>query len=209
MKSRDTTEEKILAAAQRVFIRKGMDGARMQEIADEAGINKALLHYYFRNKQNLFEAIFEKVFQKIFPNIRMLIGSGKPIEEKLGRFTEHYIDILLEHPFLPTFILREINRDPEFLAEQIKTQGIEVKELMPMLEKAMEEGKIRRMDPRDLVVNILGLSIFPFAAKPLLKIMLFKNGAGSYSDFLEKRKATVKTFLLHAILPEKKETGDE
>ena len=84
---KDNTEEKILNAAQTVFIQKGMDGARMQEIADEAGINKALLHYYFRTKQKLFEAIFKKVFSQIFPNLMDMVHSELPIEEKLGDFS--------------------------------------------------------------------------------------------------------------------------
>ena len=104
---KDNSEEKILNAAQSVFIQKGMDGARMQEIADEAGINKALLHYYFRTKQKLFEAILKKVFSNILPNLMDMVHSDLPIEEKLGIFIENYIDLLMENPYLPNFILKE------------------------------------------------------------------------------------------------------
>ena len=103
---KDTTEEKILDAAQTVFTRKGMDGARMQEIANEAGINKALLHYYFRSKQKLFEAIFKQVFKQIFPDIKAFIHSEIPLEKKLGIFVEKYIDLLMKNPFLPSFSLQ-------------------------------------------------------------------------------------------------------
>ena len=99
---KDNTEEKILNAAQRVFVEKGMDGARMQEIANEAGINKALLHYYFRTKQKLFEAIFKKVFKSILPNIMEMVHSDLPIEKKLEIFIEKYIELLLKNPFVPT-----------------------------------------------------------------------------------------------------------
>lgn len=197
---KDNTEEKILNAAKTVFIQKGMDGSRMQEIADKAGINKALLHYYFRTKQKLFEAIFKTVFNQIFPNIMGMVHSELPIEEKLGIFIDNYINLLQKNPFLPTFILKEINRDSVFLATVIKSNGINPKEIFEMFEKEMEAGKIRKMNPRDLMINILSLSIFPFAAKPLIKIMLFDDDKKAYNDFLKKRKDTVKEFILYSIL---------
>ncbi len=197
---KDNPEEKILTAAQTVFIRKGMDGSRMQEIADEAGINKALLHYYFRSKQKLFEAIFSKVFNQIFPNIRNLLFSEEPFEVKIAAFIERYIDLLLKHPFLPSFILKEINRDPEFLASIIKKQGINPSDLVTLIEQEMEKGKLKKMDPRELMVNILSLSIFPFAARPLMQIVFFNNDQKAYKKFLIQRKVTVKEFILNSIL---------
>jgi len=197
---KDNTEEKILNAAQSVFIQKGMDGTRMQEIADTAGINKALLHYYFRTKQKLFEAIFKKVFRQIFPKIESFILSDRPIEEKLEVFIENYIDVLLKNPYLPTFILKEINRDPEFLASVLKSQGINPSQIFEMFEKEIEAGNIRKMDPRELMVNLLALSIFPFAAKPLMQLMLFENDKKGYNQFLQNRKTTVKEFVLNSIL---------
>ncbi len=197
---KDNTEEKILCAAQNVFIQKGMDGARMQEIANEAGINKALLHYYFRTKEKLFDAIFKKVFSKILPNIMEMVESDLPIENKLGIFIENYIDMLMKNPFLPTFILKEMNRNPDFLASIIKGSGIKPDKIFVMFEKEMDAGKIRKMDPRDLLINILGLSIFPIAAKPLMTIMFFENDKSAYNDFINKRKVTIKEFILNSII---------
>ncbi len=197
---KDNTEEKILHAAQKVFIQKGMDGSRMQEIADEAGINKALLHYYFRTKEKLFGAIFKKVFSQIFPNVMEMVHSELPIEEKLGTFIEKYNNLLQKNPFLPTFILKEMNRDPDFLATILKSTGVNPSEVFAMFEKEMDTGKIRRMDPRDLLINILGLSIFPFAAKPLMTIMFFENDKNAYNDFITNRKETIKEFVLNSIL---------
>jgi len=197
---KDNTEEKILNAAQTVFIRKGMDGARMQEIANEACINKALLHYYFRTKEKLFNAIFKTVFSQIFPNLMAMVHSDLPLEEKLGIFIEKYIDMLQKNPFLPTFILKEMNRNPDFLASVIKGNGINPKEVVGMFEKEMDAGRIRRMDPRDLLINMLGLSIFPIAAGPLLTIMFFENDKKAYNAFIEQRKITIKEFILNSIL---------
>lgn len=200
---KDNTEEKIFQAAQKVFVRKGLDGARMQEIANEAGINKALLHYYFRTKEKLFEAIFKHVFSQIFPDIRELVVSNHTIEDKLGTFIEKYIDLLVRHPFLPAFILKEIGRDPEFMAEQIKSRGIDPGIVLKMFEKEMTAGRIRSMDPKDLLINLLSLCIFPVASKPLMTVMMFENDSKAYQNFLHQRKTTVREFILHSILIDK------
>lgn len=197
---KDNTEDKILAAAQNVFIQKGMDGARMQEIANEAGINKALLHYYFRTKEKLFEAIFKKVFNKILPNVMLMVESDKPIEQKLGVFIESYIDLLQKNPFLPTFILKEMNRNPDLLASMIKNTGVNPSKIFTMFEREMDAGRIRRMDPRDLMINILSMSIFPIASKPLMTIMFFENDKKAYNEFINSRKLSVKEFVLNSIM---------
>jgi len=197
---KDNTEQKILDAAQNVFMKKGMDGSRMQEIADEAGINKALLHYYFRTKQKLFEAIFKQLIKKAFPSIKELIFSTIPIEEKIGIFVDKYLDLLIKNPYLPMFILKEINRDPQFLASVIKGQGANPDEVLKVFEKEMEKGTIRRMDPRHLFINILGLSIFPVAARPLMTEIFFDGNKGDYKKFLRERKDTVKEFILNSIM---------
>ena len=197
---KDNTDEKILSAAQSVFIIKGMDGARMQEIANEAGINKALLHYYFRTKQKLFEAIFSKLFNQIFPNLEMLIESDKPIDLKLGAFIEKYTEVMLKNPFLPAFILKEINRDPNFFPSIFKEKGIDPSKILEMFEKEMETGNIVKMNPRDLIINMLSMCLFPFAAKPLLQLILFENDSKAYDQFLIERKTTVKNFVLNSIL---------
>ncbi|MEJ0102141.1 MAG: TetR/AcrR family transcriptional regulator [Bacteroidota bacterium] len=112
VKRDETTEERILEAARKVFVRKGMTGARMQEIADEAGINKALLHYYFRNKEMLFDTIFRQAAQKLFPQLNIIFESDMPLFEKIETFVATYIDVMLENPYLPMFVLGEINQDP-------------------------------------------------------------------------------------------------
>ncbi|MCY1720988.1 TetR/AcrR family transcriptional regulator [Prolixibacteraceae bacterium Z1-6] len=197
---KDNTEDKILKAAKTIFIRKGMEGARMQEIADEAGINKALLHYYFRSKQKLFEAIFVNLLTQIFPNITTLLLSDKPIEEKIGLFIEKYIDMLLQNPYLPAFVLKEINRDSDFFEKTFSNRKIDLNLIFNMLEKEMEAGNIRKMNPRDIMANLLAMCIFPFAAKPMLKLLLFGENHQQYDQFLEERKSTIKEFVLNSIV---------
>ncbi len=200
---KDNTEQKILDAAQQVFIRKGMEGSRMQEIADEAGINKALVHYYFRNKQKLFEAIFNTVFKKAFPSIKAMIISDLPIDEKIGIFIDKYMSLLLKNPYIPMFILKEINRDPEFLASAIRNQGINPSELFAVFENEMEKGNIRKMNPKDLLINMLALSIFPIAGRPLMAEMFFDGDKNAYKTFLNERKITVRDFILNSIMIKK------
>ena len=197
---KDTTEQKILDAANDVFIQKGMDGARMQEIADKAGINKALLHYYFRTKEKLFGAIFTRVLSIAFPQITSLMISGIPIKEKLSKFIDAYIDLLSKNPHLPSFILKEINRDPGVLANIIKKSGVKPAIILESLQQEMDKGTIRQMDPRELVINIIAMSVFPFAGKPLLAEMIFEGDINAYNAFLANRKITIKEFLFNSIL---------
>ena len=91
-KTKDTTTEAtILNAAKSIFQRKGMDGARMQEIANEAGINKALLHYYYRSKQLLFEAVFKNAFKLLAPQLKKVLNSDDSLNDKIKNFTKNYI----------------------------------------------------------------------------------------------------------------------
>src|SRR5271156_3051845 len=102
-------EQRILAAAKKVFLLKGMDGARMQDIADEAGINKALLHYYFRSKEKLFEVIFREAMDQLFPRIIGILNADKPLFDKIESFCGEYVGMLLNNPYLPMFVMNEVN----------------------------------------------------------------------------------------------------
>src|SRR5205809_3897614 len=101
----DTTEQRILTAAKKIFLAKGLDGARMQDIADEAGINKAMLHYYFRSKDKLFETIFEEVAIHFLPRITEIFESDKSLFKKIEAFCEVYIEQVKQMPYLPFFVL--------------------------------------------------------------------------------------------------------
>src|SRR5687768_12643795 len=107
------TEDKILQAARTVFIRSGTAGARMQEIAEEAGVNQALLHYYFRSKERLSEAVFRETAGKMFPAIIQILGSDVPITEKIDRIIDTYLTTMSRAPFLPGYIISELHHHPE------------------------------------------------------------------------------------------------
>ena len=111
----ENTEIEILNAAKEIFQQKGMDGARMQEIADKAKINKALLHYYFRSKQLLFEAVFKNAFALLAPQLNNILNDDSNLFEKIIKFTDSYIAFVTKHPYLPNFVIQELNKNPEFM----------------------------------------------------------------------------------------------
>ncbi|MCF8296098.1 MAG: TetR/AcrR family transcriptional regulator [Saprospiraceae bacterium] len=194
-----STEAKILTAAHKVFVNKGFDGARMQEIADEAEINKALLHYYFRSKEKLFESIFEDAMGKFVPKIFETFASDAGFLKKIEIFVENYIDLILENPLIPIFILQEINRNPERIVNMIISKGANPQLLQLLIQKEVDSGIIKPIDPRQLFVNILSLCIFPFAGRPLIQGVLFQNNKEEYEKFLISRKKEVSVFIINSI----------
>jgi len=199
------TEQKILNAAKEVFQKKGMTGARMQEIADKAGINKALLHYYYRTKEKLFEKVFVIAFSLFIPRVKEMMASDKPILEKINFFVDNYMDLLYKHPYIPGFVINELNRNPNILIDIIeKNTLIKQEHLLEDLEKQLEndikENKIRTIDARSLLINMLALCVFPVVARPVLTGVLFENDSKAYEKFLSQRKDLVKEFLKNALL---------
>lgn len=200
---KDTTEEKILDAAKSVFIVKGMEGARMQEIADEAGINKALLHYYFRSKEKLFEAIFANVIEFAFPKLSLILNEETDFRSKFEHFIDAYLELLIKHPFIPGFILKELNRDPAGFFSLIAKHALSIDPLLKHLKEAMDKGEIIRMDPRHLIVNVVSLCVFPFGVRPVLKHVVFKDDNQTLDAFYRERADVIKQFVINAVVIEK------
>ncbi len=194
------TESRILDAAKRIFIRKGLDGARMQEIADEAGINKALLHYYFRSKEKLFLTIFREELRNFFPRLfPVLLSKDLTPEMKIRHFVENYIDLFIKEPFLPAFVLREVNRNPSIVAQFIGEAGIEPEKLRNLLDVFATELNLTMNEMLHLMVTIVSACIFPFAGKPIIKQVLFDDNEGDYQKFLNHRKTYVADFVIHSL----------
>ncbi len=193
-------EERILAAARKVFTTKGMAGARMQDIADEAGINKALLHYYFRDKDKLFETIFMDEAQRFFPKINAIFQSEDPLFEKIEKFVDEYIDEMQENPYLPWFVLNEINRDPDTFMQRVLGESNRPKpaKFLEQIEREIKKGTIKRIHPVHLLMNLLSMTIFPFVARP----MITRNLQMSETQFrktMEERKKEIPKFIIDSI----------
>ncbi|QRM91046.1 TetR family transcriptional regulator [Lacinutrix sp. WUR7] len=195
----ENTEEQILDAAKHIFQSKGMDGARMQEIADKAGINKAMLHYYYRSKQLLFEAVFKNAFSLLAPQLNAILNDDSSIEEKVKNFTSDYITFIVKHPYLPNFIIQELNRNPEFLLKMKDTNGFpNIEKFKKQVDSEVEQGIIKPISAEQLFLNIMALNIFPFVAKPL--ILAFINADDeAYNQLMEARKTEVADFIINAI----------
>lgn len=190
------TEAKILDAAKTVFMKYGLYGARMQDIADTAGINKALLHYYFRNKEKLFDAVFEGALEKYFEQMTVISDVSLPLQERLNRYIDNMFEFYTEYPQMSMFIIKEISVNPEMFklkVEQLKsTRG---STLVPALRLAIENGEIDELDPVVFLINLHSLCAYPFLASPLFKVMMNKMGEPWSSDSQEKIKQSVKDFV--------------
>jgi AcrR family transcriptional regulator len=193
------TEGKILGAAKKVFEQKGMDGARMQEIANEAGINKAMLHYYYRNKQKLFEAVFKSAFSILAPQLNKILNDDTSIEEKIKSFTDNYIYFFKKHPYLPNFVIQESNRNPVFFEKIQQINGFpSLEKFKKQVASEVEQGLLRPIDGEQLFVSIISLNIFPFVASPLIKGIL-KLDDESFEQLMENRKTAVSDLIIHSI----------
>lgn len=198
-KIEDSTERKILEASKRVFLKKGMYGARMQEIADEAGINKALLHYYFRSKDKLFDAVFQDTATMFFAKVRELIEVEKPIFEKIEYFVGEYLELLIPNSFIPSFIISEVQQNPDRIKNIFMQSGVNPEMAFAReIDDAVKIGLIKPINPEQLIINIISLCVFPFAASPIIKPMLNYSDE-DFGQFIETRKRELAGFIINAI----------
>jgi TetR/AcrR family transcriptional regulator len=202
-------EQRILDAAHRVFLHRGSAGARTQEIADEAGVNKALLHYYFRSKERLAEAVFRRAAGNLMPPVIAALGSEDELEVKVARVIEIELDVLLRHPYLPGYIISELTHHPErgkqFLAA---LSGVPLEVLVArvldvvgrQIRARVRAGRMRPIAPDQFMLNLLSLCIFPFAARPMVQTLLLLDDA-AFARLIARRRRELPTFFLQALRP--------
>ncbi len=187
-----STEEKIKEAARKVFTQKGYAATRTRDIAEEAGINLALLNYYFRSKEKLFEIVIMEKMQILFGKIAPIImDANTSIEEKVEQVAEHYIDTLLANPDIPLFVLGEIRNNPDKFANLVKTK---TNLTDSVLFKQLAE---RRPDvnPLHFILNMLGLVVFPFIGKPLIQLITGMKPEQAFA-LMTERKKLIKTWFV-------------
>lgn len=205
----EDTEKRILEAACRVFIRRGTAGARMQEIAREADVNQALLHYYFRSKERLSVAVFRLVAGKMFPALVELLGSDLSLDEKIEELVALYLRNLSQSPFIPGYLISEMHHHPERLPQLMKSAlgtdpspivaGVLAK-LGTQIHGEVAAGRMRPISPQAFAINLVSLCIFPFAARPMLSFM-FGMDDDAFDEFIKQRKATLPDFYRRALQP--------
>lgn len=193
-------EEKILLAARKVFMSKGMAGARMQDIADEAGINKALLHYYFRDKDKLFETIFMDEALKFFPKINMIFQSDLSLFDKIEKFVQEYIDEMIANPYLPWFVMNELHRDADQFMYKIwgKENLPKPAKFLEQIEQEVKAGRIKKLSPVHLLMNMISMTIFPFIGKPMFVRNLRLNDK-QFREIMGQRKTEIPKFIIDSI----------
>lgn len=185
-------EQAILEAAEREFLAKGFDGARTTSIAEAAGVTHAMLHYYFRTKENIFEQILDRKMRLMGESVLAAFGQpGLPLLRRIKDGICCHLDFLAANPDLPRFVVNEVTTKPERYEILRKRIGPIIETLMRdtqrELEKSAERGETEPIDVRHLMLDILSLNIFSFIAYPIVQPLLGNLGSDP-SRFLEQRK---------------------
>ncbi len=182
------TEQKIIASAEKLFYQKGKAGSSMQDIADDAGINRTLLNYYYRSKDQLFEAVFRNAMGSFVPSLAAMLNSDISFEDYVSRMIETVIDAMIENPQIPIFVLQELTSNPERMPQIIRDMGVDP---AVAIEKVSASGKVPGvpgMDPRQVILNLMSLCIFPFAARPVVTDILYDGDNEAYLTAMKERK---------------------
>jgi AcrR family transcriptional regulator len=195
-------EEKIKEAARRIFHKKGYGATRTRDIAEEAGINLALLNYYFRSKEKLFEIIMTHDVHQFLNSIREVFNDkDSSIDEKIDALVNRYIDELTEHPDIPIFILSELRSNPEHLFDKMGLAGfLSGSTFLEQLTAAQKAGQISAIHPIHLVINLLSMTVFPFVAKPMLE---YAGGVSNeqFAGLMESRKQLIPIWIKEMLKP--------
>jgi AcrR family transcriptional regulator len=199
---KNDTESRILDAAHSVFVRQGTRAASLKDIAQEADVNQALLHYYFRDKKTLADTVFEQVASDFIPQIQEVFVAEQPIEEKVETIVQKYMGLIRENPYLPLYIVGELNQNPEEMKERIRSMGIAPFDKLGQLDRQLQEkteaGELRSISAEQFVVNLLSLCIFPFIARPLIETM-FDMDDDAFEDFLQQRVEEIPRLFLSGL----------
>ena len=208
--SRDeSTEQRILDAAHAVFIRSGTAGARTQEIAKEAGVNSALLHYYFRTKERLAEAVFTRAAGQLLPAVIRILASDAALEDKVDQVVQTELQHLAKAPYLPGYILSELAHHPERAGQLVSAVtgmvpaeiGMRVSAVLGrQIDERVRAGRMHQIAPDQFIVNLLSMCVFPFAARPMLMALLGFDQAG-FDRFIDRRRKELAPFFLRALRP--------
>lgn len=189
---KNNTEEQIIIAAKQVFLEKGFAETSMSDIAAKAGINRPGLHYYFRTKDRMFEAVFADIVYSFIPAIQEIILQDKPISERITEITDVYFSIMQNEPSLPMFVLKEIQRDVTHLLDTVRKleTGQYISKIKEALQTEMDNGNMRQMPIEFMFYTFYGLLFAPFLSKPLIDIV-FINPDIDFNEKLDQWKAQV------------------
>lgn len=184
-----STEEKIKEAAKRVFTRKGYAATRTRDIAEESGYNLALINYYFRSKEKLFDIVMMEQLQLFVYSVAdMLDDHNTTLQEKIVSLVEHYIDMLRENPGLAFFVMNEVNADPKKLLGKVKWEKPEL-HFVTQWQELIMSGKMQ-INPIHIFMNLLGMTVFPFVARPMMSVKIGMT-TQMFDAMMEERKKLI------------------
>ena len=187
-----STEEKIKLAAEKIFLERGFSASRTRDIAEEAGINLALLNYYFRSKKNLFDIIMMEKLEVFFDVIINVLKENKlDFQEKMSVLVNKYTDLLIHEPNLPLFLMSEIQQNPDFFATKMNIKS----KLSDIIgDKPLFDGKNQEEDLQ-LLLSFLGITIFPFIVRQSFQ-GLFNMNVEQYNEILNKRRDLIPKLIM-------------
>ena len=195
-------EHKIIEAAKATFLKKGYKDTNMADIAAEVGLTRPAMHYYFRTKERLFQAVFGDILMSFIPQIKESLSADIPLELKISQIVEAYMSVLEDSPTLPVFIVQEINRDIDnIISIALDNNLVELgQSVVNVLNREMEEGRIRKMPLIELGYTFYGLMMVPFLARPAGQMIFGKD---SYSpEFLKEWKENVIRQMVYLLKPQ-------
>ena len=187
-------EVKILEAAKVVFVRKGYESTKMSDIAAEVGIGRTALHYYFRTKEMLFDAIFGKIIAEVVPNIESIASIDCPFLNKMEKNIPIYADILSRNPLLPIFVAKEMNRDVLHLLQTIGKNTARLSPLLKIKDQLLDEmdkGILQKIPLIDVISTLMSLLVFPMLTRNMLTILFLEGNSQAFTEFYEQRRALV------------------
>ncbi len=195
-----SAEERILEAATKNFVYLGYSGARMQQIANDAGVNKALLHYYFESKEVLFKRVMEDALAG-FARISgvLLEREAGSLYQRFRLLADRFLQVMLRKPFLPGFILQEAQQHPELMYPILQKYQVDLNAVQQEINEEAAAGRMQPTDARELLVNMFSVCFFPFLAMPLISQVLYTGGEEALGQLLDQRRKAVEELVLNRV----------
>ena len=202
MENNENLEDRIVDVAKDVFLENGFEMTSMSDIAAKVGINRPTLHYYFRTKERMFRAVLAPIFETFMPKVQTILAGDIPFIERLEKILDEYLIIFSENPFLPRFVLSEIQRNPDNLILMIHRFGIErmLQQLSEILDKEMDTGKIKRIPHIIILGTFYSQLTFPFLTRNML-MKVFSDDTARYKAFLEEWKQNILSQMRYLLCP--------
>ncbi|MEL6835614.1 MAG: helix-turn-helix domain-containing protein [Bacteroidota bacterium] len=197
-------EQLILEVARKQFVQKGFAATKMQDIAEEAGVNKALLHYYYRSKAKLYHQIIVQTLDKMIPRFAEAMAKEGTFWERVENLVTTYVNLLLKEPDIPFFIMSEISQEQDRFVSELRLRAHYFPAAQGFVMSMQEEiaaGRLRDIPPLHILLNIMSMTVFPFVAKPVF-CTIFNFPEEYFNELMEERKAVILTFLKAALVPD-------